>query len=50
MDVLENVMQPIRLAGISKKEAKIKAEDALKKVNMENRANRLPKNLNGGQA
>ncbi len=49
LNVLENVMQPLRLAGTSKKEAKLKAEEALKKVNMENRAKSLPKNLSGGQ-
>jgi putative ABC transport system ATP-binding protein len=49
LNALENVMQPLRLSGISKKEAKAKAEEALKKVNMENRANSLPKNLSGGQ-
>jgi len=49
LNALENVMQPLRLSGISKKEAKLKAEHALKKVSMENRANSLPKNLSGGQ-
>jgi putative ABC transport system ATP-binding protein len=49
LNALENVMQPLRLSGISKKEAKLKAEDALKKVNMESRARSLPKNLSGGQ-
>jgi len=42
-------MQPLRLSGISKKEAKLKAEKALAKVNMESRAKSLPKNLSGGQ-
>jgi putative ABC transport system ATP-binding protein len=49
LNVIENVMQPLRLLGISKKEAKLKAEEALKKVNMEDRALSLPKNLSGGQ-
>jgi putative ABC transport system ATP-binding protein len=49
LNALENVMQPLRLSGISKKEAKLKAEDALKKVNMESRVKSLPKNLSGGQ-
>jgi putative ABC transport system ATP-binding protein len=49
LNALENVMQPLRLSGISKKEAKLKAEQALTKVNMENRAKSLPKNLSGGQ-
>jgi putative ABC transport system ATP-binding protein len=49
LNALENVMQPLRLSGISKKEAKLKAGQALKKVNMEDRAKSLPKNLSGGQ-
>ena len=49
LNVLENVMHPLRLSGIGKKEAKLKAEEALKKVNMEDRAGSLPKNLSGGQ-
>jgi putative ABC transport system ATP-binding protein len=49
LNALENVMQPLRLSGISKKEAKLKAENALAKVNMENKAKSLPKNLSGGQ-
>jgi putative ABC transport system ATP-binding protein len=49
LNALENVMQPLRLSGISKNEAKLKAEEALKKVNMESRAKSLPKNLSGGQ-
>ena len=42
LNVLENVMHPLRLSGIGKKEAKLRAEEALKKVNMENRARSLP--------
>jgi putative ABC transport system ATP-binding protein len=49
LNVLENVMHPLRLAGISKKEAKLKAEEALMKVNMESKVKSLPKNLSGGQ-
>jgi putative ABC transport system ATP-binding protein len=49
LDVIENVMHPLRLSGIGKKEAKLRAEEALKKVNMETRARSLPKNLSGGQ-
>jgi len=49
LDVIENVMHPLKLSGIGKKEAKLRAEEALKKVNMENRARSLPKNLSGGQ-
>jgi putative ABC transport system ATP-binding protein len=49
LNVLENVMQPLRLSGISRKEARLRAGEALKKVNMESRAKSLPKNLSGGQ-
>jgi len=49
LNALENVMQPVRLSGMAKKEAKLKAEEALKKVNMEDRMSSLPKNLSGGQ-
>jgi putative ABC transport system ATP-binding protein len=49
LNALENVMQPLRLSGESKKEAKLKAEEALKKVNMEGRVRSLPKNLSGGE-
>jgi putative ABC transport system ATP-binding protein len=49
LNVLENVMHPLKLSGTSKKEAKLKAEEALKKVNMESRVKSLPKNLSGGE-
>jgi len=49
LNVLENVMHPLRLSGIGKKEAKLKADEALRKVNMEDRSRSLPKNLSGGQ-
>ena len=49
LNVLENVMHPLRLSGTGKKEAKFKAEEALKKVNMESRVKSLPKNLSGGE-
>jgi putative ABC transport system ATP-binding protein len=49
LNVLENVMHPLRLSGASRKEAKLRAEEALKKVNMESRVKSLPKNLSGGQ-
>jgi putative ABC transport system ATP-binding protein len=49
LNVLENVMHPLSLSGTSKKEAKLKAEEALKKVNMDSRVKSLPKNLSGGQ-
>lgn len=46
---LENVMQPLLLMGIPKKLARERAVDALRKVNMEDRMNSLPKMLSGGQ-
>jgi len=49
LNVLENVMHPLKLSGTGKKEAKLKAEEALKKVNMESRVKSLPKNLSGGE-
>jgi putative ABC transport system ATP-binding protein len=49
LNVLENVMHPLRLSGIGKKDARLKAEEALRKVNMEDRVRSLPKNLSGGQ-
>lgn len=49
LNALENVMHPLRLSGAGKREAEVKAEEALKKVNMESRMKSLPKNLSGGQ-
>jgi putative ABC transport system ATP-binding protein len=49
LNALENVMQPLILMGINKSNAKEKAVEALKKVNMENRMKNLPKMLSGGQ-
>lgn len=49
LTALENVMQPLLLLGVAKKEARQKATDALKKVTMENRMQNLPKMLSGGQ-
>lgn len=46
---LENVMHPLLLMGISKSEAKQKAEEALIKVGMQERMKNLPKMLSGGQ-
>ncbi len=49
LNALENVMQPLLLLGLSRKVAKERAEQALKKVNMEDRMFNLPKMLSGGQ-
>ena len=46
---LENVMQPLLLQRVNKKEARQRAEDALAKVNMLDRMFNLPKMLSGGQ-
>jgi putative ABC transport system ATP-binding protein len=46
---LENVMQPLRLSGLSAREARERAEEALAKVDMLDRMKSLPKNLSGGQ-
>ncbi len=46
---LENVMHPLLLMGISKTEAKQRAEEALIKVGMQERMKNLPKMLSGGQ-
>lgn len=46
---LENVTHPLLLMGISKSEAKQRAEAALTKVGMQDRMKNLPKMLSGGQ-
>lgn len=46
---LENVMLPLELKGFGKKEARRMAEEALGKVSMLDRKNRLPRELSGGQ-
>ena len=47
--VLENVMVPMLIAGVSKKEAKREAMDLLSKVMLEDRANHFPSQLSGGE-
>lgn len=49
LNALENVAQPLILRNISKKEAKERAESALKAVGLEDRMGNLPKKLSGGQ-
>jgi putative ABC transport system ATP-binding protein len=46
---LDNVMHPLLLMGLSRKEARQKAEAALEKVGMTDRMYNLPKMLSGGQ-
>lgn len=49
LTALENVMQPLLLLGVPKKEARERAEKALQKVNMQDRMKNLPNMLSGGQ-
>ena len=49
LNALENVMLPLELMNVNKKEAKEKAISALQKVNMTDRMKNLPKALSGGQ-
>jgi len=49
LTALENVMQPLLLQGVKKSEAKLRATDALKMVNLLERKGNLPKKLSGGQ-
>lgn len=49
LNALENVSQPLILRHIPKKEAKERAEEALKAVGLEDRMGNLPKKLSGGQ-
>ncbi len=45
----DNVIMPLRLQGVSYKEARKRAEAALKMVDMLDRRKNLPKQLSGGQ-
>ena len=47
--VLDNVGLPLKLQGISKKKRNIKAEEALKKVGLEDRMKSKANDLSGGQ-
>lgn len=49
LTALENVMQPLLLQGVDKKEAKEKAITALEAVGLADRLYNLPKKLSGGQ-
>ena len=49
LTALENVMQPLLLQGVDKKEAKEKAIAALEAVGLADRLHNLPKKLSGGQ-
>lgn len=47
--VLENVEIPLMILGYKNKESKIKAYEALKEVRLENKADRFPYELSGGE-
>jgi putative ABC transport system ATP-binding protein len=49
LPALDNVMHPMLLMGLSRKEARPRAEAALEKVGMADRMFNLPKMLSGGQ-
>ena len=49
LNALENVMMPLRLLGIHANEARVKAEQALVSMGLEERRSNLPKALSGGQ-
>ncbi|MGJ1205115.1 ABC transporter ATP-binding protein [Sphingobacterium lactis] len=49
LTALENVMQPLLLQGVSKKDARQRAEEALAAVGLSDRLANLPKKLSGGQ-
>lgn len=47
--ILENVELALTLSGVSTKERKRRAADALKRVGLEDKLNKLPTQLSGGQ-
>lgn len=49
LTALDNVIQPLLLSNISRKEATERAKEALQKVGMADRMKNLPKALSGGQ-
>lgn len=49
LNALENVMEPLLLQGIKRKDAKKRAMELIIRFGMEDRINSLPKNLSGGQ-
>lgn len=48
-NVLDNVCFPLEIAGMKKKEARLKAMDFLKEVGLEEKASAYPAQLSGGQ-
>jgi putative ABC transport system ATP-binding protein len=49
LNALENVMEPLLLQGVSRKEAKRRAMKLIRQFGMEDRIYNLPRNLSGGQ-
>lgn len=49
MNILENVMLPLRYQGIDRKESRRMAEEALVKVGLQDRLEHTPSELSGGQ-
>ena len=49
LNALENVMVPLQLQGVPRREARMRAEQALEKVGMMDRAKNKPSALSGGQ-
>ncbi|MGY6529369.1 MAG: ABC transporter ATP-binding protein [Cyanobacterium sp.] len=49
LSALENVILPMKYAGVSPEEQKTRAIDALTKVGLQNRLNNRPNQLSGGQ-
>jgi putative ABC transport system ATP-binding protein len=49
LTVVENVMFPAELAGISRKEARLRSERLLERVDLGQRANSFPDRLSGGE-
>ena len=50
MNVMDNLcLAPVKLAGMSRKEAEDRAMDCLSKVGLTSKANAMPTNLSGGQ-
>ncbi len=49
LSALENIMLPMKLAGISKRSAREKALDLLESVGLKDRAKHIPAKMSGGQ-
>ncbi len=49
LNALENVMHPLLLQGVSRRDARREAMDLIRTFGMEERIHNLPRNLSGGQ-